>query len=218
MIVSIFLKLFQSLDVEILYFFNSLLFSEFFLSHITELGNAFFIFAFLIPFLCILSLVIKKINYVSPSTIIFPGLVLGLFVQLVKNILNFPRPGGIEGINIQFAEPVFQSLSFPSGHAASIFFVGFWWMRLAFARGFTVLRYIIYLLVIIIASTRIIIGAHWFSDVLGSFAITMLFIEILNKWKIDLLLNKNIYLDVISIFIILGSIYSIFNFEVFDHI
>ena len=216
--ISILLKFFQNIDIQILYLFNYLFVSDSLLSIVTEMGNSFFIISFLVPLFSYLSFAIKKLNYVAPSTLIIPGALFGLIIQAIKNVLNFPRPGGIEGIDINFLNPVYQSLSYPSGHAASILFFGIWWSRLAMGNKFHLIRYLIFCLISLIALSRVIVGAHWLSDVIASYAFTLLYIKIIHKEKIIHFLNKNNYLNIASALVIVTALYSVFNFEVFDHI
>ena len=215
---SLLLKFFQNLDLQILYILNNLYFSDFALSFLTEMGNSFFIISFLTPLLSYLSYSIKKLNYVSPAVLIIPGILFGVIIQIIKNVFNFSRPGAVEGIDINILDPIFQSLSYPSGHAASILFFGFWWTQLALGHRFKSIRYLIYFLIISIAITRVIIGAHWFSDVIASFALALIYIETINKDRIINFLNVNFFLNITSVLIIILGIYSVFNFEVFDHI
>ena len=133
-IVLISLKLFPALDVYALKSLNKLFFDERAFAVITDIGNAFFITAFVIPALIAYSNFNSKINAVSASILVIPSLVFGLFIQLVKNIVNAPRPAGVGDININFLEPVFQSNSFPSGHAASIFIVCLIWLNVALTK------------------------------------------------------------------------------------
>ncbi|GIR03158.1 MAG: hypothetical protein CM15mP12_6890 [Gammaproteobacteria bacterium] len=61
-------------------------------------------------------------------------------------------------------------------------------------------------------------GAHWLSDVIASYAFTLLYIEIIHKQKVINFLNKNNYLNIASALVIVTALYSVYNFEVFDHI
>ena len=210
--ISILLKFFQNIDIQILYLFNYLFVSDSLLSIITEMGNSFFIISFLVPLFSYLSFAIKKLNYVAPSTLIIPGALFGF------DYLPFFAVPLFVGIDINFLNPVYQSLSYPSGHAASILFFGIWWSRLAMGNKFLLIRYLIFCLISIIAFSRVIVGAHWLSDVIASYAFTLLYIEIIHKEKIINFLNKSNYLNIASALVIVTALYSVYNFEVFDHI
>lgn len=217
-IALILLKLFPSLDLYALKSLNKLFFDERTYAVITDMGNAFFITAFIIPALIVYSNFNSKINSVSASILVIPSLVFGLFIQLVKNIVNVPRPAGVGDININFLEPVFQSNSFPSGHTASIFIVCLIWLKVALTntKGFQMHYFIIVLCALIISLTRVIVGAHWLSDVLASILFAWLFAELFLKYFLKI--NKSKIAVYSSWGIILCAWYGVFFMEVFDYI
>lgn len=217
-IALILLKLFPSLDLYALKSLNKLFFDERTYAVITDMGNAFFITAFIIPALIVYSNFNSKINSVSASILVIPSLVFGLFIQLVKNIVNAPRPAGVGDININFLEPVFQSNSFPSGHTASIFIVCLIWLKVALTntKGFQMHYFIIVLCALIISLTRVIVGAHWLSDVLASILFAWLFAELFLKYFLKI--NKSKIAVYSSWGIILCAWYGVFFMEVFDYI
>ena len=212
------LKLFPTLDLFALKFLNKLFFDERTFAVITDVGNAFFITAFIIPALIVYSNFNSKINSVSASILVIPSLVFGLFIQLVKNIVNAPRPAGVDDININFLEPVFQSNSFPSGHTASIFIVCLIWLKVALTntKGFQMHYFVIVLCALIISLTRVIVGAHWLSDVLASILFAWLFAELFLKYFLKI--NKSKIAAYSSWGIILCAWYGVFFMEVFDYI
>ena len=99
------LKLFPALDLYALKSLNKLFFDERAFAVITDMGNAFFITAFIIPALIGYSNFNSKINSVSASILVIPSLVFGLFIQLVKSLVNAPRPAGIINAVIKNAFP-----------------------------------------------------------------------------------------------------------------
>jgi membrane-associated phospholipid phosphatase len=185
---------------------------------ITDMGNAFFITAFIIPALIIYSNFNSKINSVSASILVIPSLVFGLFIQLVKNLVNAPRPAGVGDININFLDPVFQSNSFPSGHTASIFIVCLIWLKVALTntKGFQMHYFVIVLCALVVSLTRVIVGAHWLSDVLASILFAWLFTELFLKHFLTI--NKSKIAVYSSWGIILCAWYGVFFMEVFDYI
>ena len=212
------LKLFPALDLYALKSLNKLFFDEQTYAVITDMGNAFFITAFIIPALVVYSNFNSKINSVSASILVIPSLVFGLFIQLVKNLVNAPRPAGVSDININFLEPVFQSNSFPSGHTASIFIVCLIWLKVALTntRGYQIHYFVIVLFALVVSLTRVIVGAHWLSDVLASILFAWLFTELFLKHFLKI--NKSKIAVYSSWGIILCAWYGVFFMEVFDYI
>ena len=212
------LKLFPALDLYALKSLNKLFFDEQTYAVITDMGNAFFITAFIIPALVVYSNFNSKINSVSASILVIPSLVFGLFIQLVKNLVNAPRPAGVSDININFLEPVFQSNSFPSGHTASIFIVCLIWLKVALTntRGYQIHYFVIVLFALVVSLTRVIVGAHWLSDVLASILFAWLFTELFLKHFLTI--NKSKIAVYSSWGIILCAWYGVFFMEVFDYI
>ena len=212
------LKLFPTLDLYALKSLNKLFFDERTFAVITDMGNAFFITAFIIPVLIIYSNLNSKINAVSVSILVIPSLVFGLLIQLVKNLVNAPRPAGVGEININFLEPVFQSNSFPSGHTASIFIVCLIWLKVALTntKGFQMHYFVIVLCALVVSLTRVIVGAHWLSDVLASILFAWLFTELFLKHFLTI--NKSKIAVYSSWGIILCAWYGVFFMEVFDYI
>ncbi|MDA0899525.1 MAG: phosphatase PAP2 family protein [Proteobacteria bacterium] len=217
-IVLMSLKLFPALDLYALKFLNKLFFDERTFAVITDMGNAFFITAFIIPALIGYSNFNSKINSVSASILVIPSLVFGLFIQLVKNLVNAQRPAGVGDININFLEPVFQSNSFPSGHTASIFIVCLIWLKVALTntRGYQMHYFVIVLCALVVSLTRVIVGAHWLSDVLASILFAWLFTELFLKYLLKI--NKSKIAVYSSWGIILSAWYGVFFMEVFDYI
>ena len=217
-IVLISLKLFPTLDLYVLKSLNKLFFDERIFAVITDMGNAFFITAFIIPALIVYSNFNSKINSVSASILVIPSLVFGLFIQLVKNLVNAPRPAGVGDININFLEPVFQSNSFPSGHTASIFIVCLIWLKVALTktRGYQIHYFVIVVFALVVSLTRVIVGAHWLSDVLASILFAWLFTELFVKHFLKI--NKSKIAVYSSWGIILCAWYGVFFMEVFDYI
>jgi len=212
------LKLFPSLDIHALKFLNKLFYDEQTFAVITDIGNAFFITAFIIPALIIYSNFNSKIKAVSASILVIPSLVFGLFIQLVKNLVNASRPAGVDEIDINFLEPVFQSNSFPSGHAASIFITCLIWLKVALknTKGYQMHYFFAVFCALVISLTRVIVGAHWLSDVLASILFAWLFTELLLKHFLEISKSK---IAVYSSWgIILCAWYGVFFMEVFDYI
>jgi len=114
-------------------------------------------------------LVLKK--KVAVSTTLFSSLGLSMLGVLLKAIVARPRPDSVLIHQLgQFIKPD----NFPSGHV--LWYMGLYGFLLVFVftefkksqiRG--VLLTILTVLLIGIGFSRIYVGAHWFSDVLGSY-------------------------------------------------
>ena len=97
--------------------------------------------------------------------IFFNILFSGIAVQIFKHILGRPRPPLFHSNNLSTIDIFnFDSRwhSFPSGHTATIFAFIFCLIFL-----FPKIKNILITIAIIIASTRVIVGAHYVSDIFG---------------------------------------------------
>ena len=122
------------------------------------------------------------------STLIILGL-FGLIIQAIKNVLNFPRPGGIEGIDINFLNPVVV-YSYPSGHALHFIF---WHLVEPSCNEINSINKIFNILFNFHnLPFPELCKAHWLSDVIASYAFTLL-LEIIHKEKVINFLNKSNY-------------------------
>lgn len=110
------------------------------------------------------------------------SLILGEW--LLKNIIQRPRPQfDIAGTIVPF--DFNRSFSFPSGHAVISFAAAY-----ILGREHKKLKWFYYLLAIIISFSRIYLGKHYPSDVIGG-ALIGLFVGIFSH-KISKLLNKSL--------------------------
>ena len=111
------------------------------------------------------------------------GLLIGLIVKTLKELASFSvRPGFYKFEDIDYLEPIFSYSSFPSGHAATILGISLVWISLATKNINTkyslIVVSILLALALSVSISRIIIGAHWLSDVLGSIAIAFLMLNV----------------------------------------
>jgi len=97
--------------------------------------------------------------------IFFNILLSGIAVQIFKHILGRPRPPLFHSNNLSTIDIFnFDSRwhSFPSGHTATIFAFIFCLIFL-----FPKIKNILITIAVVIASTRVIVGAHYVSDIFG---------------------------------------------------
>ena len=218
---SLVLKLFTDLESKIVIFFNQFLFDLTFFSFLTEIGNGFFATAILVPCLTILSLQLK-ISYVPVQLLIVPALCIGLDVQFLKYILSFERPASILADQIIFLEPIFIAGSFPSGHAATVLSVILIWLSFALkdlkSKKHKVIFSFFVLIALSVALTRVIIGAHWFSDILGSLALVLMAIAIFNINFVKTFVVNSISLKYFSYALIGLSWVGILFFDISDYL
>ena len=180
---ALLLKSVPAFDIWLLKALNSLMFSEVFFSYFTELGNGLICLAIIIPVLSFLSFK-TELNNVKVQTLVMVGLLVGLVVKVLKELASFSlRPGFYKYEDVNYLEPIFSYNSFPSGHAATILGISLVWISQATKNKTTNYSLAIVLvllsLAILISLSRVIIGAHWLSDILGSIAIAFLILNII---------------------------------------
>ncbi|MDC2979171.1 phosphatase PAP2 family protein [Pelagibacteraceae bacterium] len=119
----------------------------------------------------------KKISNFFISSF-FYILVVGIVTQILKHIVGRPRPN-----HTNFEEPfdfsffTFDSSfhSFPSGHSSTIFIVCF-----ILAATFPKLKYFFYFLASVIALSRVVVGAHFFTDIVAGAMLALISFKIIN--------------------------------------
>lgn len=159
-----------------------------FFENITEIGNSIWFFGISIIFIIFIFLdkQIKFINldrwnikfnfFVSLITYL---LIAGFFTQLFKHIFGRSRPNHTnfeEGIIFNFFNADASFHSFPSGHSSTIFMVCF-----ILCAVMPKLKYFLYFFSILIALSRVIVGAHFFTDIIGGALLSLIVFKILNS-------------------------------------
>ena len=244
LLISIFIS--NSVDVGFYNFINnssksfeSIYLKDFF-KQITVLGDSkwYFVSSFFVIIFCYF---INKTNYCNNHKNIIKtcnnfGIFLslslittGLITQLLKHIVGRPRPAyaSFDGdFEFNFFSLNSEFHSFPSGHTSTIFVV-------ALVASFLLpkLKYFFISLAGVIAFSRIVVGAHFFTDVLGGITVsylgvrlTKLFLDnrfpiIINK-QANLLFNNKFYLSLVvflflAIFLSVGSSVDIYLSRLF---
>ena len=172
--------------------FESVYLKDFF-KQITVLGDSkwYFVSSFFVIICCYF---IKKTKYchnhkniinVCNNFSIFLVLSLitsGLITQLLKHIVGRPRPEYTSfnsNLEFNFFNLNSEFHSFPSGHTSTIFVVA-----LIAAFFLPKLKYFFISLAGVIAFSRIVVGAHFFTDVLGGITVSYLGVK-LTKMFLD---------------------------------
>ncbi len=133
-------------------------------------------------------------NYFISS--FFYILVVGIVTQVLKHIVGRPRPNHANfedsfGFNFFTFDSNFHS--FPSGHSSTIFIVCF-----ILVATFPKLKYFFYFLASIIALSRVVVGAHFFTDIVAGAILALISFKIINtilekkyaQYKFSNLLSK----------------------------
>lgn len=137
-----------------------------FMAYITTLSNP-----VVIVFLCCLSLLFLIVHKKWPIALVGTSLISVAFNQGIKNIIKRPRPDHLRLIEE-------NGYSFPSGHAmGSMAFYGFLIMiifKLNINRWLKIiLIFLISVLILLIGISRIYLGVHYPSDILGGYLLSM---------------------------------------------
>ena len=195
---------FKTIDVFDLSFKNKY-FKNFFIN-ITEIGNSlwFFLISFFSYLLFYLidkkkqkKILIKKLK--KFSLIFFISLVVtGFLTQIAKHIIGRPRPNysseaDLLGVNFFSLDSAFHS--FPSGHTSTIFVVA-----LVLSILTPKIKYFYFFFALIISVSRVVVGAHYFSDIVGGIIFAIIGLKltlwVFNKYENNNNTSEKIMLDV----------------------
>ena len=124
---------------------------------------------------------IKELINFFISSIVYL-LVVGVFTQIGKHLIGRPRPNHTNFDNL--LEFNFLSLdssfhSFPSGHSSTIFMLCF-----ILCATLPKLKYFFYLLASIVAFSRVVVGAHFFTDIVAGGVLALIVFKILKNHTI----------------------------------
>ena len=175
---------------------NNIYFKEFFIN-ITELGSSFWYLLVSLIFFVFTFFFKKKINNkyqdfcnrLKTESLFFllAILVAGVLTQIIKHVVGRPRPNySVVENNFDFD---FFSLnssfhSFPSGHTSTIFVVA-----LCFSLFLPKIKYFFIFFASIIAFSRVVVGAHFLTDIIGGIVVAYIGFKItiflFNKLNIE---------------------------------
>ncbi len=166
---------------------NGLFLKEFFID-VTQLGRSSWYFAisivgFIFFYFIKKSHITKKIeekviNFFISSFIYL--VVVGVITQILKHIIGRPRPNytNFEDVFIfKFFSLESNFHSFPSGHSSTIFMVCF-----ILVAAFPRLRYFFYFLASVISLSRVVVSAHFFTDIVAGALLAFIVYKILNHF------------------------------------
>ena len=177
-----FYKYFSKLD----YGTKAIYLKEFF-NGITELGDSLWYFLIFF-FVFIISFFAKKKNLVSLKNYSYLKnlslfsfsyiLLVGLLTQILKHLVGRPRPNHInlsENFNFSFFTTESAFHSFPSGHSSTIIAV-----TLIVSLLLPKLKIFFYICGFLIALSRVVVGAHFVTDVIAGAILAIIVYKIFN--------------------------------------
>ncbi|OOB77979.1 MAG: hypothetical protein BEN18_09410 [Epulopiscium sp. Nuni2H_MBin001] len=192
----------MNIEIQILQYLESIRnpILDFFMETLTMLAENTFILAILtIIYWCLNKKIAIKMSWI----VLFNGVLNGM----LKNMINKPRPfeyGIIKPLHLETA----TSSAFPSGHTQTA--TAFWGSAIIIFQNKKV--WILGVLMsIIIAVTRLYLGVHWPSDVIGGLLAGILGVALANK-----LLNSNIGFEKLHIIAISGALILVYLMPVDD--
>ena len=171
---------------EISFGFSNIYLTEFFVK-ITELGSSSWYFIIIFFFILFFYLIGKiglfkinnleeKINFLIASLIYL--ITAGIVTQVIKHLVGRPRPNHINTETIfgfEFFSFESNYHSFPSGHSSTIFMV-----CLILCCALPKLKLYFYFLATVIAISRVVVGAHFITDVVAGALLSLMVYKTLN--------------------------------------
>ena len=194
LLVVVFLNIFISynIDVGLFNLFNDFdrslqqtYFKKIF-KQITVLGDSKWYFAISIIGLVLYFLnkkfnLIKNINYLNyikkiSIFLFFSQLVTGAITQVLKHLVGRPRPNHTDfetGIGFNFLSLDSGFHSFPSGHSSTIFCAA-----IILSYFLPKIKYFLILVAGVVAFSRVVVGAHFLTDIVGGIVIAFIGVKI----------------------------------------
>ena len=166
---------------------NNIFLKEFF-SEITKLGSSSWYFSitiigFVIFYInsklqIIKTQSAKNLSYFFISSFIYI-LTVGIITQIIKHVVGRPRPNhtNFEDVfSFKYFTMESNFHSFPSGHSSTIFIICF-----ILVSALPKLKYFFYFLASIVAFSRVIVSAHFFTDIIAGAILALILFKVLNK-------------------------------------
>ncbi len=166
--------------------FGNIYLEKFFIK-ITELGNSAWYFCFVVFSLVVL-IINKKLKFIKISDYdkafnffyfaFIYLIIVGLLTQIIKHLVGRPRPNHTNfDAEIEFSFFSFESNfhSFPSGHSSTIFMVCF-----ILCAVIPRLKYFLFFFASVIALSRVVVNAHFFTDILAGMILALIVYKSLN--------------------------------------
>ena len=195
-LVLITLSIFASFNLDLFFYSyfinlsdwaNGVFLKEFF-SEITKLGSSSWYFSITIIGFVIFYInnklqIIKTKSAKNLSNFFISSFVyiltVGIITQIIKHVVGRPRPNHTDFEDVfSFKYFTMESNfhSFPSGHSSTIFIVCFILVSIL-----PKLKYFFYFLASIVAFSRVIVSAHFFTDIVAGAILALILFKILNK-------------------------------------
>jgi len=183
----------KDLDNSLYFYFKNLdqnpdtvYFKDFF-NDITILGDSFWYFIFcifgIIIFIIFEKTKLKNFNNIKEPKILFLYtiiclLITGIITQAIKHVIGRARPNythldGSSAFDFFTINSNFHS--FPSGHSSTIFI-----LALIFSSILPRLKYCFLGFAFLVALSRIVVGAHFLSDIIGGMFVALISFKFLN--------------------------------------
>ena len=190
------LSIFASFNIDLFFYsyfinlsewVNGVFLKEFF-SEITKLGSSSWYFSITIIGFVIFYVnnklqIIKTKSVKNLSNFFISSFVyiltVGIITQIIKHVVGRPRPNHTDFEDVfsfQYFTMESNFHSFPSGHSSTIFIVCF-----ILVSVLPKLKYFFYFLASIVAFSRVIVSAHFFTDIVAGAILALILFKVLNK-------------------------------------